>query len=218
MVALKITEKNLAYYNTMVHDWVVESGEYPIYVGSSSRDIRLQDTIAVTGYEEVKVPYHWAVIHAYRHLTTADPKETVTKEIFEYSIGRKLSEEPEKYPFTIESPLMDFEQKFMGKIILKTILKVINSGLKDIMKLPDGSEKEERLKNHMFMIRFIHMNCPRSLAQSGGGMIQMNLAYALTYLANGKLGKALQTLREDRENIPLPCEQQKYIKKEEETE
>lgn len=218
LVALKIAEKDLAYYNTKVNDWIVENGEYPIFVGSSSRDIRLQDTIKITGYEEAEVSYHWAVIHAYRHLTTADPKETVTLEIFENSIGRKLPAEPEKYPFTIESPLMDFEQKFMGKIILKTILKVINSGLKDIMKLPDGKEKEERLKNHMFMLRFIHMNCPRSLAQSGGGMIQMNLAYALTYLANGKLGKAFKALREDGENILLPCEQQKNIKKEEETE
>ncbi len=218
LVALKITEKDLAYYNTKLHDWVVENGEYPVYVGSSSRDIRLQDALVVTGYEEAEVPYHWSVIHAYNHLGTADPKEIITTEIFESSIGRKLPDEPAKYPFTIESPLMDFEQKFMGKIILKTILKVINSGLKDIMRLPDGKEKEERLKNHMFMLRFIHMNCPRSLAQSGGGMIQMNLAYALTYIANGKLGKALKALREDGENIPLPCEQQKNIKKEEKTE
>ena len=215
LVSLKIEEKDLAYYNTKVHDWIVENGEYPLYVGSSSRDIRLQGTVTIIGREEAPVPYHWSAVQAYRHLTDTDPAETITTEIFEKIIGRPLPKEPEKYPFTVESPLQEFKQTFMGRIIFKSIMNVINSGAKDIVKLPDGKEKEERLKNHVFMLRFIHMNCPRSLAQSGGGMIQMNLAHALTALANGRFMKACMALRKDKEKLPLPCEIQKKIQNEE---
>ena len=67
------------------------------------------------------------------------------------------------------------------------------------------------------MLRFIHMNCPRSLAQSGGGMIQMNLAHALTALANGRFMKACMALRKDKVKLPLPCEIQKKTQNEEES-
>ena len=52
-VTLDINVSELAYYNTMLHDWVVEPGDYTFYVGSSSRDIRLKDIIAI----EDKPPY-----------------------------------------------------------------------------------------------------------------------------------------------------------------
>ena len=209
LVSLKITENDLAYYNTRVRDWVIENGEYPIYVGSSSRDIRLQGSVNVTGYEEVGVPYHWSVIQAYRQLSKAEPEETITTEIFEKSIGRELLAEPVKYPFTIESPLVDFEQTFRGKIIFRMIMKVMNREMKDIAKLPEGKEKEERFKNHVFMLRFLPMNCPRGLVQSAGGMVQLGLAYAMTAIANGRFLKACKALGLDKDKLPLPCEEQK---------
>ncbi len=40
-VFFDITEKQLAYYNISLHEWVCEPGSYAILVGASSRDIRL---------------------------------------------------------------------------------------------------------------------------------------------------------------------------------
>ena len=39
----------LAYYNALLRKWIVEDGRYDVYVGSSSRDIRLQGDVCVEG-------------------------------------------------------------------------------------------------------------------------------------------------------------------------
>ena len=56
-VALALTENDLAYYNTKVHAWVVENGEYPVCIGASAQNIRLQGSISVTGHDIAAVPY-----------------------------------------------------------------------------------------------------------------------------------------------------------------
>jgi len=44
-VAIHIDARALSYWSTASHDWVVAEGSRKIYVGSSSRDIRLHGTI-----------------------------------------------------------------------------------------------------------------------------------------------------------------------------
>jgi len=46
-VSFTLDKRSFAYYNTDIKDWYVESGEYQILIGSSSRDIRLEGTIEV---------------------------------------------------------------------------------------------------------------------------------------------------------------------------
>ena len=52
-VNLTLPCSDLAYYNIMLHDWVVENGEYKILIGSSSQDIRLSKGI----YYDSRMPY-----------------------------------------------------------------------------------------------------------------------------------------------------------------
>ena len=189
----------------------MENGEYPVFVGSSEQDIRLRARITIMGHEKVQAPYHWTVIQAYRELTKSNPQEVITTEIFENSIGRELPKEPKIYPYTIESPIMEYEQTIIGKMLFRLIMKIMNREAKEILKLPEGKEKEERLKNHIFMMRFIPSDSPRGLVQSSGGMVQMNLAYALTDLANKKFVSACKRLFQKNEHIPLPCEQQEKL-------
>ena len=44
---------DIGYYNVLLNDFMTEPGEYIFYVGSSSRDIRLEKSITV----ESQVPY-----------------------------------------------------------------------------------------------------------------------------------------------------------------
>lgn len=44
-VNIEIPCSELAYYNVMLHDWVVENGEYKILIGSSSQDIRISASV-----------------------------------------------------------------------------------------------------------------------------------------------------------------------------
>ncbi len=53
-ITFTLNKEAFAYYEPLVHDWFVESGEYDIHVAASSRDIRLSDSVKVTG--TVKLP------------------------------------------------------------------------------------------------------------------------------------------------------------------
>lgn len=48
-VCFHLTDTDLAYYNVMLHKWVVENGRYDIHICASSRDIRLTKTLMYEG-------------------------------------------------------------------------------------------------------------------------------------------------------------------------
>lgn len=54
-----LDKRSFAYYNTDISDWHVESGEFDIMVGKSSRDIVLSDTVYVES--TVKLPVHYTM-------------------------------------------------------------------------------------------------------------------------------------------------------------
>lgn len=47
LIELRLDARAFAYFNTLIHDWHVESGTFKIMVGSSSRDIRLEGRVTV---------------------------------------------------------------------------------------------------------------------------------------------------------------------------
>lgn len=44
-VEFKLNKRSFAYYNIMMRKWVVEDGVYDIYIGASSQDIRLTESV-----------------------------------------------------------------------------------------------------------------------------------------------------------------------------
>lgn len=46
-VHFTLTKRAFTYYETRIHDWYAESGDYEILIGASSRDIRLAQTITI---------------------------------------------------------------------------------------------------------------------------------------------------------------------------
>ena len=46
-VQFQLTSRDFAYYSSVAHDWIVKSGKFDIRVGSSSRDLPLQQTLDI---------------------------------------------------------------------------------------------------------------------------------------------------------------------------
>lgn len=55
IITFQLGKRSFAYWNTVLHDWHVTSGDYEIQIGSSSRKISLKKTIHVES--TVTVPY-----------------------------------------------------------------------------------------------------------------------------------------------------------------
>lgn len=57
-VTFTLNARDFSYYNVQLGDFYVEGGEFDILVGSSSRDIRLQDTVTVEATRKIQKKYH----------------------------------------------------------------------------------------------------------------------------------------------------------------
>lgn len=57
-VTFELDKRSFAYYNTELMDWHVETGEFQVLIGSSSRDIRLQASITVQSTTEIVPKFH----------------------------------------------------------------------------------------------------------------------------------------------------------------
>jgi beta-glucosidase len=55
-LTLHVGARELSYWSTAAHDWVLATGRRPVYVGSSSRDIRLESSASVR--QGARHPHH----------------------------------------------------------------------------------------------------------------------------------------------------------------
>ena len=56
-VTFTLDKRSFAYWNTQIHDWHVESGEFTIEIGQSSRDIEVSGTVTVNSTVAIKEHY-----------------------------------------------------------------------------------------------------------------------------------------------------------------
>ncbi|MUG23288.1 glycosyl hydrolase [Paenibacillus macerans] len=57
-ISFQLDKRSFAYYNVELADWHVETGEFHVLIGSSSRDIRLQASIRVQSTAEIVPKFH----------------------------------------------------------------------------------------------------------------------------------------------------------------
>lgn len=126
-VSIDLEKRAFAFYNIDAHAWQVESGEFKILVGASSRDIRLTasvniestDTFAVPDYKESAPSYYGANI------------TNVSDDEFRAVLGHEIpSNVPDNTkPFTLLNTIEDAAQRGKwGKRINKLIKKLLGEG------------------------------------------------------------------------------------------
>lgn len=85
-ISVELSKRAFAFWNININDWMVETGEFDILIGASSRDMRLSKTITVESTDIVKIPDYRESAPAYY---TADIRN-MTGSQFEAVYGKSM--------------------------------------------------------------------------------------------------------------------------------
>ena len=104
-VEIELSKRAFAYYNVNLQDWHVESGEFKILVGASSRDIKLEASVQVESTVEAEIPDYRQTAPSYYG---ADIMHIGDGE-FEAVLGHEIppSQRDKSQPLTILNTLED---------------------------------------------------------------------------------------------------------------
>ncbi len=104
-VEITLDKRAFAYYNVNLHDWHVESGDFRILVGASSRDIKLEASVYVESTVEAEIPDYKETAPCYYGADISAVKD----EEFAAVYGKELppSQRDKSQPLTFLNTLED---------------------------------------------------------------------------------------------------------------
>lgn len=185
-VTITVKKDDLRYWNIKENRWVLEVGEYDLQLCSDCQTVKLSQTVTVVG-DEAQTPYSEAVNAAY-----CEGNLQVRDKIFEEMSGLKIPELPPKKPIRLESRFTDMRATFMGKILYNAVLSVAKKDMKKAKKLPEGAERDNKIKGAMFLKRILESNSIITMSMSAGTNCPYNFAQGFVSLANGHLIKGIK--------------------------
>ena len=120
-VKLVLDKRAFAFFNINTNDWCVESGEFDILVGSSSRDILLKTSVNVESTEDCEIPdYSKTAPNYYGDITK------ITRDDFAAVYGELPAETRDKSQrIDIYCCLDDARDTKWGRIICNTIAAIM---------------------------------------------------------------------------------------------
>ena len=116
-VEFTLDKRSFSYYETLISDWFVESGEFVIEIGASSRDIRLSQSIQVEGTGEL--PYHYTENSLLCSLQRTNKGQKMLKRILSAMTSNTQQD------FTQMESLGDGADKMKWKILMEMPLGTI---------------------------------------------------------------------------------------------
>lgn len=168
-VELTLDRRAFAYYDAQAGNWRVDSGTYTVEIGSSSRDIRLTQTVKVQGAApntalNEKVPAY------------CDPARQwpAPREQFEAVLGHPVPPARSVRPFTINSTLGEIQTTPAGMAFIQqakaNMAQLMGSGEDDCSKMIDAMLEDMPL---------------RQLAMLSGGTMTPAVLDGLVEMLNG---------------------------------
>lgn len=110
-VTFTLGKRAFAYWNTQIHDWHVESGEFRILVGKSSRDIQLEE--AVTVESTVKLPVHFTLDTTFGDLMQDKKAREILAPMMKLDMVGGQEEDSDVAASAISSEMMEAMMKYM---------------------------------------------------------------------------------------------------------
>ena len=203
-VRLAFPVNELAFYNAKANARQVEGGKYRIEFCKDSLTPVYGEELELEGESAAGV-YSPEVAAAY---AGADVGK-VTDAMFEAMSGRTIPPLPPKKPITPESRFSDLEQAgLMGKILHGAVLSVANRQMKRAQKLPEGAERDNKIKGALFLKRILESNSLLSMTMCAGKACPYNFAEGMVELSNGHLFRGIKCFCTKIKAPKLPKEEE----------
>ena len=187
-VRFEVSIADLAFYNAAKNAWQVEGGTYRIELCKDSLTPVYAADIEVDG-ESADGIYSRRVLSVY---ACADMRK-VTDGLFEEMSGVKIPPLPAKKPIAMESRFSYLEKAgLMGKILHSAVLSVANKQMKAALKMPEGIERDNKIKGAYFLKRILSSNSLISMSMSAGKSMPYNFARGFIELSNGHIFKGIK--------------------------
>lgn len=171
VVEITLSKRDFAYYNVNINDYHVESGEYKILVGASSRDIRLEAPIKIQSTVEAQVPDYKASSPQYY---IGDPAQ-VSDESFSAVLGFDIPE-GDRDPSLPIDPTGSLELA-AGTPRGDKVISLITAAVE---KIGGGGINSEMMRQTAFQIPI------RCFITMSGGVVNDEMCEGICDLLNGK--------------------------------
>lgn len=202
-VRLCADKKDLRYFDVKENDWVFEGGEYAFRLCLDANTTVGEKKLTMAG--ESRAPYADDVLAAYDKACFAG----LTEETFSKMSGLEVPALPPKKPITMESRFSDLaEAGFMGKVLHGAVLGVADKQMKEALKMPEGKERDNKMKGAFFLSKILDSNSLMSMTMCAGKSCPYNFAQGFMYLSNGKMIKGIKSFIKQIEASPLPKDEQ----------
>lgn len=168
-VTLVLPRKALQVYDARQGCWQVEGGQYTIFIGASSRDIRLKGTLQISEGDALE--------------PLAYTPKAFTQSDFEKLLGKAIPADSQLRPFTINSLLGHTASTLFGRILLFFSARVAG-------KKMGGDEQSRKMAEETMKAMPI-----RGLGMGGG---TRNTIHGMTDIFNGHLFRGLGKILRDK--------------------
>ncbi|MBQ7624485.1 MAG: glycoside hydrolase family 3 C-terminal domain-containing protein, partial [Clostridia bacterium] len=193
----------LSYTTFEIGEWKRDGDKYSTTVKNSgdrfgAEVVQLYIDGELRGFKKVRLEPNESV-----NVTITAEKVDET----EYPDELIIPEEPKKFPITLESRFTDLKQTFMGRILFNAVISVAEKQKKEALKMPDGVEKDNKLKGARFLRRILESNSLRSMSMTAGSSLPYNFAIGFKELANRHLFKGVKAFLKPIKVPKLPKEE-----------
>ncbi len=192
-VRLTLGKRAFAYYNVNIHDWHIETGDFNILIGASSRDIRLTGTVNIASTAgDVAVPDLKNELPCYYSADVQNVSDEAFEKLLGYEIPYKNT--PEFSEITVNSALEDAAGTKAGRLINDMLVKTFKT-------ISKGNLSQEKMMTAMALQ--IPIRCFISMSM---GVFTPEMADGLCTILNGKgtvkgIGKIVSGLSGAVKNI-----------------
>lgn len=180
-VSLDLDKRAFAYYNVNINDWHVESGDFDILVGASSKDIRLTATVKVESTVEAEIPDYKVSAPVYYSADIMNVPDGQFAAVLGHEIPQSTRDVCE--PLNLNCSLEDAVNSKWGKRINVLIDKVMG------LNFNAGGSSSGMMKAMALQIPI------RDFVAMSGGVFTEEMAKGLLMILNGESeGKGLATI------------------------